>query len=53
MARSTQDIERLAEDVHNLLLSKKQLLAQAEGKITLEAYPTGTGFDCKLSLTTK
>jgi len=46
-------IERLAQDVHQMILAKRALIEQAEGKITLEIYPKGVGYDFKLNITTR
>ena len=53
LARSNENrIRRLADDVHAKIVSKMALITEEQGKIVIEAYPKGDGFDIKLTVTT-
>lgn len=41
-------IDRLAEAVRAKILAKREVLAGAKGKITVECFPKGEGFDIDL-----
>ena len=45
-------ISRLADDVRAKILSQKNLIANSRGKIEIEAYPKGDGFDIILTIKT-
>lgn len=46
-----QRIQHLAEQVMAKILAKRQMIAEAEGKITIEVFPKGPGFDIKINVT--
>lgn len=43
--------KRLADAVRNKLLANADLVARADGKLTIAIYERGSGFDVKLNLT--
>ncbi len=47
-----EDITRLGDDFRSKILSGKDLIASSQGKITIELFPKGSGFDIKLTVTT-
>ena len=49
--RETGRIERLAEDVRAKILACRDLLATAEGEITIRVFRRGSGFDIKIETT--
>jgi hypothetical protein len=51
-ARPWDPIERLAEDVRAKILARRELLAAAEGEVTIRIFRRGDGFDIKLTVTT-
>lgn len=50
--RSEQSVVRLAEDVRAKIIERIGLIMESEGRITIELYPKGQGFDIKLNVTT-
>jgi hypothetical protein len=46
-------IQRLADDVRAKILAKAALVAESEGKITIEIFRRGEGFDIRLTVTTR
>jgi hypothetical protein len=46
-------ILRLADQVRAKIITEEQLIARAEGKITLDLFPKGEGYDIKLTITTR
>jgi hypothetical protein len=49
----SERILRLADEVRAKILAEEQLIARAEGKITLDLFPKGEGYDIKLTITTR
>jgi hypothetical protein len=43
-------VERLANDVRDKLLAREVLVAESAGKLTIDTYPRGEGFDIELTL---
>ena len=41
-------IDRLAEAIKAMILAERELLARTRGKITVECYPKGEGYDLDL-----
>jgi hypothetical protein len=48
-----EQVATLAEDVRAKILSKADVIAQSEGKIEIEIYRQGRGFDIKIITTNK
>ena len=46
-------ISRLADEVRAKIIAEEQLIVRAEGKITLDLFPKGDGYDIKLTITTR
>jgi hypothetical protein len=46
-----EQIERLAGDVSAKLLTMRGLLKHCDGKIVINVFPRGTGFDIKVTFT--
>jgi hypothetical protein len=49
----SKQVQRLAEDVRAKILAKAALISESEGKVVIEAFPKGDGFDIKLTVTTR
>jgi len=49
----SEQIRRLADDVHAKILAKAGLIADAEGEIAIRIFRSGRGFDIKLTITTR
>ena len=45
-------VHRLADDVHVKIMSKMEMIAEGRGRIIIEAFPKGDGFDITLTVTT-
>lgn len=43
--------QRLADAVAAKIMAKSEAIGQCEGKLTIEAFPKGHGYDIKLKLT--
>ena len=43
------DVERLAQDLSAKVLAKRAIIEQAQGKIVLEAFRKGPGWEIKLT----
>ena len=43
--------QRLADAVAAKIMAKSEAIGQCEGKLTIEAFPKGQGYDIKLNLT--
>jgi hypothetical protein len=48
LRRSHDQVRRLADDVRAKLLEEADQLTRAHGKIVVEVYPKGAGFDIRL-----
>ncbi len=46
-------VRRLAEDVRAKIIAKADLIAEAEGEIAIRVYRKGSGFDIRLTVTTR
>jgi hypothetical protein len=52
-APDEQEIHRLADDVRAKILAKRELIAAAEGEITVRVFRKAGGYDIKLTVTTR
>ena len=48
---TTGQVEKLADEVRAKILAKAVIVSESEGKITVEIFRKGSGFDIKLSVT--
>lgn len=46
-------VRRLADDVRAKILARADLIAEAEGEVAIRVFRKGSGFDIKLTVTTK
>ena len=47
-----EEVFRMADDVHAKILAHTALIAVAKGRITIEVFRNGKGFDVNLTITT-
>ncbi len=48
----TDQVRRLADQVREKILANEELVAQAEGEISIRIFPKGTGHNIKLLIQT-
>lgn len=51
--RGVDQVLRLADDVRAKIIAKADLIAEAEGEVAIRAFPKGSGYDIKLTVTTR
>ncbi len=50
---SDDRVKRLADDISRMILAKRALLEQVEGRITVEVFPRGAGYDLRMNIRTR
>jgi hypothetical protein len=48
---TTRQVEKLADEVRAKILAKAAMVSESEGKITVEIYRKGPGFDIRVNVT--
>jgi hypothetical protein len=49
---TAEQIQRLADAVRAKILARAELIAHAQGEVTVRVFRRGEGFDIKLTVTT-
>lgn len=47
-----EQVQCLADDVRGKIVAKQDLIAEAEGEVTIRLFRRGQGWDIKLTITT-
>ena len=49
---TSEQVQRLADDVREKIIARQDLVAMADGKIMIKTFRKGQGWDIKLTVTT-
>jgi hypothetical protein len=49
----TDRVVKLADELRAKVLAEAEFIGRADGKVTLEAFPKGNGYDIRLTVSTR